>query len=53
MLATANLRRHKIASSHTEVIEAFAPKNHASGFHNLELSKAPILIQPSFGVFWD
>ena len=53
MLATANLRLHKIASSHPEVVEAFAPENHASGLHNLDVSKGPIPIQRSLGVFWD
>ena len=53
MLATANLRLHKIASSHAEVMEAFAPEDHASGLHNLDCSKGPIPIQRSLDVFWD
>ena len=53
MLATANLRLHKIASSHAEVMEAFPPEDHACGLHNLDFSKGPIPIQRSLGVFWD
>ena len=53
MLATANLRLHKIALSHAEVMEAFAPEDHAIVLHNLDLSKGPIPIQRSLGVFWD
>ena len=45
MQATANLRLHKIASNHAEVMEAFAPEDHASGLHNLDFSKGPIPIQ--------
>ena len=53
MLATANLRLHKIASSHAEVMEAFPPEDHACGLQNLDFSKGPIPIQRSLGVFWD
>ena len=41
MLATANLCLHRIASSHAEVMEAFAPEDHASGLRNLDFSKGP------------
>ena len=53
MLAIANLFLHKIASSHTEVREAFPPEDHASGLHNLDFTKGPIPIQWSLGVYWD
>ena len=53
MLATANLRLHKIASSHAEVMEAFPPEDHASGLYNLDFSKDPIPMQRSLGVYWD
>ena len=52
MLATANLCLHKIASSHTEVREAFPPEDHASGVHNLDFYKGPVPIQRSLGVYW-
>ncbi|XP_078346784.1 uncharacterized protein LOC144632053 [Oculina patagonica] len=45
MLATANLRLHKVASSHAEVVEAFPSEDHASGLHNLDFSKGPIPVQ--------
>ena len=53
MLATANLRLHKIASSHAEVMEAFPPEDHASGLYSLDFSKDPIPMQRSLGVYWD
>lgn len=53
MLATANLRLHKVASSHAEVMEAFPSEDHASGLHNLDFSKGPIPVQRSLGVYWD
>ena len=53
MLATANLRLHKIASSHAEVMDAFPPEDHASGLHNLDFNKGPIPMQRSLGVYWD
>ena len=53
MLATANLRLHKIATSHGEVMEAFLPEYHASGLHNLDFNKGPVPMQRSLGVYWD
>ena len=53
MLATANLRLHKIASSHAEVMEAFPSEDHASGLHNLDFNKGPVPMQRSLGVYWD
>ena len=53
MLATANLRLHKIASSHAEVMDAFPSEDHASGLHNLDFNKGPVLMQRSLGVYWD
>lgn len=52
MLATANLRLHKIASSHAKVMEAFQTDDHASGLHNLDFNKGPIPIQRSLGEYW-
>ena len=53
MLATANLRLHKIASSHSEVTQAFPEKDQATDIRNLDLSKDNIPVQRSLGVFWD
>ena len=53
MLASANLRLHKIASSYAKVMEVFPPDDHASGLHNLDFNKGPIPIQRSLGVYWD
>ncbi|KAK3742103.1 hypothetical protein QZH41_020261, partial [Actinostola sp. cb2023] len=52
MLETANLRLHKIASSHAEVMEAFPSEDHANGLHELDFSKGPIPVQRSLGVHW-
>ena len=51
MLATANLRLHKIASSHPEVIEVFPLEDRANDLHNLDFSKGPIPMQRSLGVY--
>ena len=53
MLATANLRLHKIASSHPEVMEAFPLEDRAKDLHDLDFSKGPIPVQRSLGVHWD
>ena len=53
MLAAANLRLHKIASSNAEVMEAFPPEDHASGLHNQDFNKGPVLMQRSLGFYWD
>ena len=53
MLATANLRLHKIASSHPEVTQAFPDEDQATDIRNLDFSKDSIPVQHSLGVFWD
>jgi len=53
MLATANLRLHKIASSHPEVTQAFPDEDQATDIRNLDFSKDSIPVQRSLGVFWD
>ncbi|XP_068687712.1 uncharacterized protein [Montipora foliosa] len=45
MLASVNLRLHKIASSHVEVMQYFPSEDHASGLHNVDFSKGPIPLQ--------
>ena len=53
MLATANLRLHKIASTHAEVMEAFLLEDHASGLHNLDFNKGPVPMQRPLGAYKD
>ena len=53
MLATANLRLHKIASSHPEFTQAFPDEDQATDIRNLDFSKDSIPVQRSLGVFWD
>ena len=51
MLATANLRLHKIASSHLEVTQAFPNEDQATDIRNLDFSKDNIPVQRSLGMF--
>ena len=53
MLATANLRLHKVASSHPEVTHAFPTKDQASDLHDLDFSLDTVPVQRALGVLWD
>lgn len=53
MLATANLRLHKIVSLNTDVTQAFPSEDQASALRDLDLSRHTAPIQRSLGVFWD
>ena len=53
MLATANLRLHKIASSHPEVTHAFPREDQASDPRDLDLSLDTVPVQRALGVQWD
>ena len=53
MLATANLRLHKIASNHPAVTQAFPSQDRAADLRDLDLSKDTIPVQRSLGVLWD
>ena len=53
MLATANLRLHKIASNDPNVTNAFPTNDRASELCDLDLSKDVKPIQRSMGVYWD
>ncbi|XP_071956865.1 uncharacterized protein [Antedon mediterranea] len=53
MLATANLRLHKIVSNDAKVIAAFSPQDVASNMCNLDLGSDAPLTQRSLGVLWD
>lgn len=53
MLAGSNLRLHKIASNHSDVLDAFPPEDHAKGLQNLDFNDNSALIQCSLGLSWD
>ena len=53
MLATANLRLHKIASNDPKVTEAFPSSDCATDSHNLDLNESTKHIQRSLGVHWE
>ena len=53
MLARANLRLHKIASSHPEVTHAFPREDQASDLRDLDFSLDALPIQRALGVLWD
>ena len=53
MLATANLRLHKIASNDAEVTQAFPSEDRATELCDLDLNKEIKPVQRSLGVYWD
>ena len=53
MLATANLRLHKIASNNAEVTQAFPGEDRATELCDLDLNKEIKPVQRSLGVYWD
>ena len=53
MLATANLRLHKIVSNSVEVMEAFPTEDRGKGVHDLDLHRDSLPSQRSLGVYWD
>ena len=53
MLATANLRLHKIASNDPKVTEAFPSSDRATDCCNLDLNENTKHVQRSLGVFWE
>lgn len=53
MLATTNLRLHKIASNCQEVMEAFPTTERASGICELDFDENDIPLQRSLGILWD
>lgn len=50
MLAKANLRLHKIASSHPEVTHAFPREDQASDLRDLDFSLDTVPVQRALGV---
>ena len=53
MLATANLRLHKIASNDPKVTEAFPSSDRATDRCNLDLNENTKHVQRSLGVYWE
>ncbi|KAL3967947.1 NLR family CARD domain-containing protein 3 [Sarotherodon galilaeus] len=53
MLATSNLRLHKIASNSSEVLDAFSPDDRAKGLKELNLETDVTPTQRSLGLIWD
>lgn len=53
MLASANIRLHKIASNRQNVLLAFPSEDHAKGLQNLDFSADPLPTQRSLGLLWD
>ncbi|XP_028407859.1 uncharacterized protein LOC114530488 [Dendronephthya gigantea] len=53
MLATANLRLHKVSSNKFEVAHAFPEEDRATELRNLDLHHNSVPVQRSLGVSWD
>ena len=53
MLATANLRLHKIASNSTAVMKAIPLQDRADNLQNLDFQRDPLPSQLSLGVVWN
>jgi len=53
MLATANLRLHKVVSNSVEVMEAFPAEERAKDICDLDLHRDSLAAQRSLGVYWD
>ncbi|XP_075539206.1 uncharacterized protein LOC142573874 [Dermacentor variabilis] len=53
MLATANIRLHKIALNRQNVLNAFPREDHARGLKNLDFGTDASLTQRSLGLLWD
>ena len=53
MLATANLRLHKVVSNSVEVMEAFPTEDRGKDIRNLDLRRDSLPAQRSLGVYWD
>ena len=53
MLATANLRLHKVMSNTVEVMEAFPTEDRGKGVRDLDLRHDSLPAQLSLGVYWN
>ncbi|XP_071991443.1 uncharacterized protein [Engystomops pustulosus] len=53
MLASSNLRLHKIASNSQKLLEAFPTQDHANDLKDLDLGTDFLPMQRSLGLLWD
>ena len=53
MLATANIRLHKVASNSATVMEAIPPEDRVDNMQNLDFRRDPLPSQLSLGVMWN
>ncbi|KAK3727498.1 hypothetical protein QZH41_018364 [Actinostola sp. cb2023] len=53
VLATANLRLHKVVSNSIEVMQAFPTADRAKDLRDLDLTQDSLPAQRSLGVYWD
>ena len=53
MLATANLKLHKVVSNSVEVMEAFPAEDRGKGVRDLDLRHDSLPAQRSLGVYWN
>lgn len=53
MLATANLRLHKVVSNSVEVMEAFPAEDRGKDLRDLDLHRDSLPVQRSLGVYWN
>ena len=53
MLATANLKLHKVVSNSFEVMEAFPAEDRGKGVRDLDLRHDSLPAQRSLGVYWN
>ena len=53
MLATANLRLHKVVSNSVEVMEAFPAEDRGKDLSDLDLHRDSLPAQRSLGVYWN
>ncbi len=53
MMAESNIRLHKIASSHQQVMDAFPPEERANDLKDLNLNVDSLPLQQSLSVSWN
>ena len=53
VLATANLRLHKVVSNSVDVMAAFPAADRAKDLRNLDLTQDSLPAQRSLGIYWD
>ena len=53
VLATSNLRLHKVVSNSVKVMEAFSTEDRGKDVRDLDLRRGILPAQRSLGVYWD